>query len=105
MDSIQNLSFEQLPLYKSHKKVRAAKISRIEVLVTGWRNNVQGKCDTAVAKLHFEPVAGKEVAAVKVSGSYMEKHNPHEGGYYVVYEDGYASWSPDKAFEEGYTLA
>ena len=25
-------------------------------------------------------------------------------GYYVVYEDGYASWSPSAAFESGYTL-
>lgn len=24
-------------------------------------------------------------------------------GYYVVYDDGYKSWSPAKAFEEGYT--
>ena len=23
-------------------------------------------------------------------------------GYYVVYVDGYASWSPSKAFEDGY---
>ena len=26
------------------------------------------------------------------------------GGYYVVYEDGYKSFSPSKAFDEGYTL-
>lgn len=26
------------------------------------------------------------------------------GGYYVVYEDGYESWSPAEAFEKGYTL-
>ena len=25
-------------------------------------------------------------------------------GYYVVYGDGYKSWSPTKAFEEGYSL-
>jgi hypothetical protein len=24
-------------------------------------------------------------------------------GYYVLYEDGYESWSPAKAFEEGYS--
>ena len=28
---------------------------------------------------------------------------PHVGGYYVLYEDGYESFSPAKAFEEGYT--
>jgi dihydrofolate reductase len=25
-------------------------------------------------------------------------------GYFVTYEDGYTSWSPEKAFEEGYAL-
>jgi len=25
-------------------------------------------------------------------------------GYYVVYEDGYESWSPTKEFQEGYEL-
>ena len=34
----------------------------------------------------------------------MEKHKPHAGGYYVVYDDGYKSFSPAKAFEEGYRL-
>ena len=35
---------------------------------------------------------------------WLDKHNPEVGGYYVVYEDGYKSFSPAKAFEEGYTL-
>lgn len=37
---------------------------------------------------------------------YQEKAIGHMGywpGYYVVYTDGYVSWSPAKAFEEGYT--
>lgn len=25
------------------------------------------------------------------------------GGYYVVYDDGFESWSPQEAFEDGYT--
>ena len=28
----------------------------------------------------------------------------NEEGYYVLYNDGYESWSPKKAFEEGYNL-
>ena len=28
---------------------------------------------------------------------------PEVGGYYVVYEDGYKSFSPAGAFESGYT--
>ena len=35
--------------------------------------------------------------------NYVKKHNPQAGGYYVVYEDGYKSWSPAEAFESGYT--
>jgi hypothetical protein len=33
----------------------------------------------------------------------MTKHAPEVGGYYVVYADGYKSYSPAKAFEDGYT--
>lgn len=33
---------------------------------------------------------------------YFEKHKPEKGGYFVLYEDGYKSWSPAKVFEEGY---
>ena len=33
---------------------------------------------------------------------YMTKHAPQVGGYYVLYEDGYASFSPAQPFEAGY---
>jgi hypothetical protein len=42
-------------------------------------------------------------APIPVSFEYLRKHNPQVGGYYVVYADGYKSWSPAQAFEEGYT--
>ena len=32
-----------------------------------------------------------------------EPETPRVGGYYVVYADGYKSFSPATAFEEGYT--
>jgi hypothetical protein len=32
----------------------------------------------------------------------MFKHKPEVGGYYVVYKDGYRSFSPAEAFETGY---
>lgn len=32
------------------------------------------------------------------------KHGPQVGGYYVVYADGYISYSPAAAFEDGYRL-
>jgi hypothetical protein len=73
--------------FKSHKTVEAAKI--VEVLDLsendGWR-------------LRFED------GVVSVSPSYMDKHQPKAGGYYVRYEDGYESWSPAETFEAGYSL-
>jgi hypothetical protein len=34
----------------------------------------------------------------------LDKHKPEVGGYYVVYKEGYKSFSPAGAFEEGYAL-
>ena len=34
--------------------------------------------------------------------AYLDKHEPQAGGYYVRYADGYESWSPAEAFENGY---
>jgi hypothetical protein len=44
---------------------------------------------------------GEEIRVV-VTVDYLIKHQPKVGGYYVEYEDGYASWSPAEAFESGY---
>jgi hypothetical protein len=41
---------------------------------------------------------------ITVSENYIHKHNPQIGGYYVLYEDGYESFSPADAFESGYSL-
>ncbi len=46
----------------------------------------------------------KGFAPFRVEREYVRKHEPQAGGYYVVYQDGYKSWSPADAFEEGYTL-
>ena len=35
---------------------------------------------------------------------WFTRHNPHAGGYYVEYQDGYKSFSPAGAFEKGYVL-
>jgi hypothetical protein len=42
-------------------------------------------------------------APIPVTSEYIRKHKPSAGGYYVVYKDGYKSFSPADAFEEGYT--
>jgi len=38
-----------------------------------------------------------------VKAAYMWKHQPVVGGYFVTYKDGYQSFSPAGAFEEGYS--
>lgn len=78
----------EMPKYVSHKTVWALKIKSIE--------------RDAVTLLTFEEPG---YAARAVSYAYDQKHNPQPGGYFVVYADGYESFSPAKAFEEGYTLA
>lgn len=72
-----------LPRYKSHKEVNAVKIEAISG-PTIWPEG--------------------PFPSFNVSKEYLEKHKPTAGGYFVVYADGYESWSPAEAFEEGYTL-
>lgn len=71
--------------YKCHKEVEAAKINSI----TFSNNTVELRFDNA------DPV--------NVPRSWADKHKPFCGGYFVVYKDGYQSYSPAEAFEEGYT--
>ena len=72
----------QMPTYKSHKTVWALKIAAIDGA-------------TITPEDHgFAPFV--------VDEEYLSKHKPQAGGYYVVYADGYKSWSPAEAFESGY---
>lgn len=43
-------------------------------------------------------------ASRDVGQAYIDKHTLRIGGYYIIYEDGYESFSPTEAFEEGYKL-
>ena len=74
--------------FKSHKTVHAAKITNIVF----FNNNIGG------ANLTFE-----NDEWIRVEQNYLNKHEPHIGGYYVQYDDGYESFSPANAFESGYT--
>ncbi len=82
-----------MPEYKSHKKVWALKICEVASNATQEQESDGG------AILCVE--AG--YAPIHVDREYVAKHKPEAGGYYVVYADGYKSFSPAKAFEEGYT--
>ena len=80
----------ELPKYKCHKEVWALKIKMIGV------NSQDGS--------GLITPEDKRYSAFEVSAEYMAKHNPVYGGYYVVYPDGYKSFSPAEAFEGGYSL-
>ena len=79
----------EMPKYKCHKEVWALKIAKIEF-----------EGDNTWTITPEEP----EYAPFKIDGIYFDKHKPQAGGYYVVYEDGYKSFSPAEAFEAGYTI-
>lgn len=81
---------QELPKYKCHKEVRAIKLSRVEHHENPTRT--------------FLVPEDKRFEKIEVDHLFVAKHNPAAGGYYVVYQDGYTSWSPAQAFEEGYTL-
>jgi|SRR5579863_3139730 len=77
-----------LQRYKCHKEVEAFKIAGI------------APDGGSVSVLLAEDGDGDGIA---VDEAFMAKHNPQPGGYYVRYADGYQSFSPAQAFEEGYT--
>lgn len=75
-----------LPEYVCHKIVRAALIVAI-----------------AFKGDNLYRLALEHSAHVDVSKLWVTTKNPQAGGYFVQYEDGYSSYSPAQAFEEGYT--
>jgi hypothetical protein len=93
-----------MPQYQCHKKVWALKIKQVIK-----HAHPDPKYDDALfeASPEFQGahlfVEEPGYAPIPVDADWYRKHNPQLGGYYVVYEDGYASFSPAKAFEEGYT--
>lgn len=78
---------QEMPRYKSHKEVWALKIKKIDIGI-----------ETAIITPE-----DSNYSPFNVDSEYMVKHQPKVGGYYVVYKDGYRSFSPADAFEEGYT--
>jgi hypothetical protein len=85
----------ELPRYRCNKEVWAAKIARIDI-----ERGVEGL--RLGARLSLDFGHGREDAFANVDGKWLSKHAPEVGGYLVVYADGYKSFSPAKAFEEGY---
>jgi hypothetical protein len=83
---------EALPMYRSVKDVRAFKIGALAEAVDSMPGSFRA---SIVPEDHSIP-------AVSVSAAWINRHHPEAGGYFVVYKDGYCSYSPPAAFDEGY---
>lgn len=89
----------EMPRYRSHKEVWALKIAAIEFDADKAQADGNRETDGSATITPAE----QGYAPFKVNSAYVRKHDPKAGGYYVVYADGYTSFSPAEAFEGGYT--
>ena len=80
---------KEMPKYKCHKEVWSLKIKNLEYDIKRGGVLIIPEEDGFGSILKDHP--------------WKIKHNPEVGGYYVVYEDGYTSYSPAEAFEGGYS--
>ena len=84
----------EMPRYQCHKRVWALKIADLRSTASPNEES-DGSLLVVPAEDGYGPF--------KVDYQYVSKHKPQVGGYYVVYSDGYKSFSPADAFESGYT--
>jgi len=80
----------EMPRYQSHKRVWALKIAAIEIH--------EDKSATIAPK-----DAGYAVFATAPGWAERFTGSEDDLGVYVLYEGGFASWSPTKAFDDGYS--
>ena len=85
----------QLPQYQSHKKVWALKIKEL-----GPTGSPDQESDGSLMMMPHNV----DFAPIKLDAEFVLKHSPKVGGYWVQYAEGYTSFSPAGAFEEGYSL-
>ena len=74
-----------LAKFQSHKVVSAGKINEIY----------------SDSHIGVEQSDGSNFTT-EIPANFFARGTANPGDYYVVYDDGYASWSPAKAFEDGY---
>lgn len=82
----------EMPKYKCHKEVHALHIA----IVDSRMEDGERVTDLLPSNTDYAPI--------RVDSVFTEKHKPKDGGYLVVYDDGYRSFSPKEAFKKGYTL-
>jgi hypothetical protein len=85
----------EMPKYKCHKEVWALKIEDIVP------HNYDKPNEETNGNLML--IVEKPFAPIEVTREWVTKHGAKGGGYYVVYKDGYKSYSPEEAFIDGYS--
>ena len=80
----------EMPRYRSHKQVWALEI-----------DSVTHQREERTFRLTFRDPGYAPISAPQ---DMFARYMPSPGDFYVVYDDGYKSFSPAKAFKEGYTL-
>jgi hypothetical protein len=98
-DEDANVPMIQMPQYLCHKKVWALKIAKIDLDA----DRAQKEDTETDGSAMITPVEDG-YAPFRVDNEFLRRNKIEVGGYYVLYEDGYKSFSPEKAFEDGYTL-
>jgi hypothetical protein len=83
----------ELPRWECEKHVRAAKITGVIDLPSQGKEGDGGR---------LLEIYGPYLP-IYVQCNYVQKYQPEVGGYYVVYDDGFESYSPAKTFEDCYT--
>lgn len=81
----------ELPMYQCHKQVRALRIAAIEI-------HQDLSATIAPIDAGYAPFKTRPGWAERFQG------NESDPGVYVVYEDGFSSWSPSAPFDAGYSL-
>ena len=84
----------EMPRYRSHKIIHALKLENVRQ-IPGRHTTVFKPADTQYAEIH----ALDDEEVVKRCRALVTG----DPGYYVVYPDGFRSWSPTQAFEDGYS--
>jgi hypothetical protein len=90
--------FSTMPRYVSHKQVWALEIATVGRPGLTADHRPLGHPESCVLTFRdngFEPLVAP--------GEMFSRYKPVSGDFYVVYADGYRSFSPRKAFLEGYT--
>lgn len=80
----------EMPKYQSHKQVHALHIAGVEI-------HPDGSATIAPKEGGYAPFTTRAGWANRFGGT------EEDLGVYVVYPDGFTSWSPTSAFESGYS--